>query len=84
MSSKHVTSAGYGRPFRSFVTINLPQLRALDRLQIKEYVMNVNLVGKVLVWVLTAYFVISGSLAVFNIDAKLARIAAVLSTIADR
>ncbi len=36
--------------------------------------MNVNFVGKVLVWVLTAYFVISGSLAVFDIDAKLARI----------
>ncbi|MBV1919914.1 MAG: hypothetical protein KUG73_04475 [Pseudomonadales bacterium] len=36
--------------------------------------MNIDLVGKGLVCVLSAYFVISGSLAVLDIDAKLARI----------
>ena len=36
--------------------------------------MNIDLVGRVCVWILAGYFFISGSVAAFDIDAKLARI----------
>ena len=36
--------------------------------------MNSNLIGKVVVWALAFYFIISGLLAAFDVDAKLIRI----------